>query len=78
MEMPFEAPAGQILQKQRRVSDKEREHLIQLTILHEMSIVDAARCLNIPYDNAKKIITIFRKEGRIQRIDDRRTRDMKK
>ena len=36
-----------------------------------MSIADAARFLDIPYENAKLINKIFRRDGRVKRMNSR-------
>ena len=46
------------------VTNESRDYLIDLIHNQKMKIVDASQMSGIPYENAKAIYRIFRKEGR--------------
>ena len=50
------------------VSDRNREQLLRMIYADGYSCHKAARMLKIAYNNAKVILTVFRKEGRIKQI----------
>ena len=49
------------------MTDEERRQLLEFIYNEKMSIVDAAKIVNIPYENAKVINQLFIKEGRVCR-----------
>lgn len=50
------------------VSDRNREQLLRMIYADGYSCHKAARMLKIAYNNAKVILTVFRREGRIKQI----------
>ena len=56
--------------KYAKVSDEKRHHLIEL-INQNMTIKDAAKMVDVKYENAKAIYRVFKKE---QRVDKRKNR----
>lgn len=50
------------------VSDRNREQLLRMIFYEGYSCHRAARVLKIAYNNAKVILTVFRREGRVKQI----------
>jgi hypothetical protein len=50
------------------VSDRNREQLLRMIFAEGYSCHRAARVLKIAYNNAKVILTVFRREGRVKQI----------
>ena len=50
------------------VTDRERCHLIDLVEAKSMTVKSAAKIAKIPYENAKAIVRVYRKEGRRKRL----------
>lgn len=50
------------------MSDRNREQLLRMIFAEGYSCHRAARVLKIAYNNAKVILTVFRREGRVKQI----------
>lgn len=47
------------------ISDEKRKQLVDLVTRDQMRIIDAAKLTNISYENAKAIVRVYKKSGRI-------------
>lgn len=47
------------------VTDVERELLVRCIVDDELSIIEAAGIVGVPYENAKAIYRVYRMEGRL-------------
>ena len=58
--------------KYQRVTDQQRQQLIQLVVAQGITIKQAALDLKISYDNAKAIHRVYKKETRVDKRSTRR------
>lgn len=47
------------------ISDEKRKELVGMVVRDQMRIIDAAKLANISYENAKAIVRVFKKSGRL-------------